>query len=79
MLLVTLAHAALNGAAYVLPTANTLAGDNLGASIIGLALVVIVVIAITIWSGPARLSRTKQMQVEGGELSPGPAFAPASS
>ncbi len=46
-----------------LPMANTVSGENIGASVIALLLLVVTVIVITLKEGPARLSRTQPMQV----------------
>ncbi len=78
LLLVTVAHAAWNGAGYVLPTANTIAGENLGASVIAELLLLAVVVAIVAWAGPARLSHTRQKQIVAGEPAQGPSLVPLS-
>jgi len=63
LLLTTLAHASWNTAGMFLPMANTVSGENIGASVIALLLLVVTVIVITLKEGPARLSRTQPMQV----------------
>jgi len=76
LLLTTLAHASWNASSMVLPMANTVSGENMGVSIISLVLQVVAVIVITVWAGPARLSRTKAMQIEERAPIPGPTLAP---
>lgn len=66
LLLTTLAHAGWNTSAMVLPFANTVSGENMGASLLALVLLVVTVAAIVVWAGPARLSRTQAMQIESG-------------
>ena len=63
LLLTTLAHASWNTAGMFLPMANTVSGENIGASVIALLLLVVTVIVITLKEEPARLSRTQPMQV----------------
>lgn len=64
MLLVTLFHASFNTAGVLLPIANNLSNANMymRAIISTLELLVAVIVALT--SGPARLSRTEEKQVE---------------
>ena len=66
LLLTTLCHASWNTAGMFLPMANTVTGENLGASIVAAALLIVTVIVITIREGPARLSRGRPMQMVGG-------------
>lgn len=63
LLLTTLAHSSWNASGMVLPLASTVSGENVGASIIALLLLIVAVIVITVIAGPARLSRTQRMQV----------------
>lgn len=76
LLLTTLAHAGWNTSGMVLPVANTVSGENMGASVIALALLVGTVSVITIHAGPSRLSRTRAMQIEYGASIADPALGP---
>jgi membrane protease YdiL (CAAX protease family) len=64
LLLTTLGHAALNTAGVFLPTATTLTDANSGAFIITVLLDVLVMVVITVITGPGRLSRTESVQVQ---------------
>lgn len=64
LLLTMLSHAAWNTASMVLPVANTVSGENMSASIITLVLLGVTVSVITVWAGPAQLSRTHVKQIE---------------
>jgi membrane protease YdiL (CAAX protease family) len=64
LLVVTLFHASSNTGGVFLPLANTAVDGNLTTSIIQALLEVIVVIVVTVITGPARLSRTEPMQVQ---------------
>lgn len=64
LLLVTLFHSAGNTAAVFLPVATTVSGENLGALIIQILLEILIAIVVVGSTGPARLSRTEQKQVQ---------------
>lgn len=64
LLLTTILHAAGNTAGVFLPMANTVSGDNLTTLIIAIAFEIIVAIVVTIYAGPARLSRNAAKQIE---------------
>jgi membrane protease YdiL (CAAX protease family) len=65
LLLVTLFHAATNTTGVFLPMANTVSSGNMSAYITYVLLEVAAAIMIIIVTGPGRLSRTEQMQVQG--------------
>jgi uncharacterized protein len=65
LLLTTLFHASGNTGGILLPLAITATGRNLLASIVQLLIEGIVALIITIRMGPARLSRTESVQVQG--------------
>ena len=62
LLLTTLFHASANTAGVFLPIANTAVGSNVNALVIQAALEVCAAIAVTLFAGPARLSRTQDKQ-----------------
>jgi membrane protease YdiL (CAAX protease family) len=62
LLLVAICHAASNTVNIFLPVANTTSGENMGAYITIVLLEAVTAIIVTIIAGPARLSRTEQMQ-----------------
>lgn len=64
LLLVAIAHAASNTAGIFLPVANTTSGENMGTYITIVLLEVAAAVVVTVVSGPARLSRTEQMQMQ---------------
>ena len=64
LLVVTLFHASSNTGGVFLPLANTAVDGDLTTSIIQALLEVIVVVVVTVITGPARLSRTEPMQVQ---------------
>lgn len=63
LLLVTILHAAGNTAGVFLPMANTLSSENLGTLLIAIALEILVAVIVTVYAGPAWLSRTEPKQV----------------
>ena len=68
LLLVAMMHASANTAGIFLPMADTLSNENLGAYVGYVLFQVIAAILIVITSGPARLSRTEPMQIQGSDL-----------
>jgi membrane protease YdiL (CAAX protease family) len=65
LLLAAVCHASANTAGVFLPVANTTSSENLGSYIISVLLEVAVAVVIVYLAGPARLSRTEPMQVQG--------------
>jgi uncharacterized protein len=63
LLLVVLMHSASNTAGLFLPVANTASANNLGALIFQVLVEILIAIAVTLMTGPARLSRTEPKQV----------------
>ena len=63
LLLVTILHAAGNTAGAFLPMANSVSGENLGVLIFAIVIELVVAVAVTLYAGPARLSRTEPKQV----------------
>lgn len=64
LLLVLLTHAAWNTSSIFLPTASTIATQNLGVFAMQIVFEVLVVIVIPVSVGPASLSRTLPKQVQ---------------
>jgi len=64
LLLVTLFHAATNATGVFMPMANTVSSGNMGAYMIFVLLEIAAAIIIVIATGPERLSRTEQIQVQ---------------
>jgi membrane protease YdiL (CAAX protease family) len=64
LLLVTLFHAATNTAGVFMPMANTVSSGNMGAYITCVLLEVAAAVMIVIVTGPGRLSRTEEKQVQ---------------
>ncbi len=64
LLLVTLFHASSNTAGVFMPMANTVSSGNMGAYMIFVLLEAAAAILIILTTGPQRLSRKEQMQVE---------------
>lgn len=63
LLMTTLFHASANTAGVFLPIANTAVGAHVNALIIQAALEVLVAVAVTLFAGADRLSRTQPRQV----------------
>lgn len=64
LFLVSICHAASNTVGIFLPVANTTSGENIGAYITVVLLEIAAAVVVTVISGPARLSRTEQMQTQ---------------
>lgn len=65
LLMVALCHAISNTVSIFVPMASTVSSENMGSYIIYVLLEVVVAVVILFVSGPARLSRTEEMQVQG--------------
>ena len=65
LLMVALCHAISNTVGIFVPMASTVSSENMGSYIIYVLLEVAVAVVILFVSGPARLSRTEEMQVQG--------------
>jgi membrane protease YdiL (CAAX protease family) len=64
LLLVAICHASANTAGVFFPMASTVSSENIGSYIIYALLEVLVAVVIIGSAGPARLSRTEEMQVQ---------------
>lgn len=64
LLVVAVCHAISNTVAVFLPIANMASGENMGSYIFYVLFEVTAAIVVTVVAGPARLSRTKAMQVQ---------------
>ena len=64
LLLVTLFHAASNTAGVFMPMASTVSGEGMGAYIVYVLLEVIAAVLVTVLTGPVRLSRVEEKQIQ---------------
>jgi membrane protease YdiL (CAAX protease family) len=64
LLLVAMAHAAWNTTGIFIPVASTVSAENMGALAMRVAIGVLVVTAIVVFAGSAKLSRTESKQVQ---------------
>lgn len=64
LLLTTIMHSAGNTAGIFLPMANTVSGENMSVLIIAVAIEVCVAVLVSIFAGPANLSRTEAKQTQ---------------
>jgi membrane protease YdiL (CAAX protease family) len=77
LLLVSLMHSASNTAGVFLPVANTASANNLGALMFQVAVEILIAIAVTLLTGPDRLSRSQPKQVVTESLAAVPSTMPA--
>jgi len=64
LLMVTLFHASSNTAGIFVPMANTVSGENMGAYIGYVLFEVVAAVIVVVMTGPARLSRTEEKQIQ---------------
>jgi len=64
LLMVAICHAISNTVGIFVPMASTVSSENMGSYIIYVLLELVAAVVILFVSGPARLSRTEQMQVQ---------------
>jgi len=64
LLLVTLFHASTNTAGLFMPLANTVSSENMGTYMIYVLLEVLTALIVVVATGPDRLSRTQEKQVQ---------------
>src|SRR5678816_213924 len=64
LLLVTLFHASANTAGMFVPMANTVSSENMGSYMIYVLLEVLAALIVVLATGPDRLSRTQEKQVQ---------------
>jgi membrane protease YdiL (CAAX protease family) len=76
LLLVTLFHASTNTAGLFMPLANTVSSENMGSYMIYVLLEVLAALVVVLATGPERLSRTQEKQVQEEYLEPVPGLVP---
>ena len=64
LLIVAICHAASNTVAIFFPMANTISNENMGAYIVYILLEVLAAVIVTLYAGPARLSRKEPVQIQ---------------
>jgi uncharacterized protein len=76
LLLVTLFHASTNTAGLFMPLANTMSSENMGSYMIYVLLEVLAALIVVLATGPERLSRSQEKQVQEEYLEPVPVLVP---